>query len=115
MLVEFEDLANFESANRKAQALREIKNDMVGSEEIKIAYFEKGLVDQLITLLQASDKELFPAQSEAAQILNCILLSSKLSLDNKLVQALKSSKLCESLLSLLEEVRKQEEAVSQVV
>ena len=107
MLVEFKDLSAFESADSKIQTLKEIKNDMIGSEENKMAYFKKGLVSQLFSLINATDEHL-AVQSEAMQILNCILLSSKTSSDSKLTQAFKSGEFCQSLLSLLEKARQQE-------
>ena len=65
MLVEFDDLATLESADTKLQILKDIKNDMVGSVEIKNAYFEKGLVDKLISLLCPSNKDPLTVKSEA--------------------------------------------------
>ena len=44
MLVEFDELSNLGSAETKLQILKDIKNDMVGSIEVKNAYFEKGLI-----------------------------------------------------------------------
>ena len=65
MLVEFDDLANLGTADTKLQILKDIKNDMVGSVEIKNAYFEKGLVHKLISLLSPSKKEPLTVKSEA--------------------------------------------------
>ena len=65
MLVEFDDLATLESADTKLQILKDIKNDMVGSVEIKNAYFEKDLVGILISLLCPSNKDPLTVKSEA--------------------------------------------------
>ena len=57
MLIEFDGIENSNSTESQLQTLRDIKNDMIGSVETKLGYFNKGLVETLMLMLQNKDTD----------------------------------------------------------
>ena len=52
MLIDFDGIENFKSAESQLETLRDLKNDMIGSEDTKASYFNKGLIETLVPMLQ---------------------------------------------------------------
>ena len=52
MLVDFDGIENFISVEAQIQTLRDVKNDMIGSSDVKLGYFDKGLIETLIPMMK---------------------------------------------------------------
>ena len=52
MLVDFDGIENFTSVEAQIQTLRDVKNDMIGSLDVKLGYFDKGLIKTLIPMMK---------------------------------------------------------------
>ena len=52
MLVEFDGIENFASVEAQIQTLRDVKNDMIGSVDVKLGYFNKALIETLMPMLK---------------------------------------------------------------
>lgn len=68
MLTEFDGIKKL-TAREQIAALKEIKNQMIGCTETKLAYFNKGLIEVIVPLLA----DIYDAElgSEVLMILNC--------------------------------------------
>ena len=71
MLVEFDNIKEFKSAEQKVQTLKDIKNDLVGSADVKQAYFDQALIETIMPLLAKEKNQPLPVLNETLSVLNC--------------------------------------------
>ena len=51
-LIDFDKITEFETFQKKIDTLKAIKNELIGSSETKQAYFDQGLIETVVPLLQ---------------------------------------------------------------
>ena len=71
MLVEFDRIREFESADQKVQTLKDIKNDLIGSSDVKQAYFDQALIETIMPLLDQEKNQPMKVLNETLSVLNC--------------------------------------------
>ena len=72
MLVDFDGIENYTSVEAQIQTLRDVKNDMIGSLDVKLEYFNKGLIETLMPMMK--NRELAQnVRCEAFTVLNSFL------------------------------------------
>ena len=71
MLVEFDRIREFESADQKVQTLKDIKNDLIGSSDVKQAYFDQALIETIMPLLDQEKNQPMRVLNETLSVLNC--------------------------------------------
>jgi len=52
MLVDFEGVENLKSNNDSLRMLQDVRNDMIGCQDTKMAYYERGLIETIVPLLE---------------------------------------------------------------
>ena len=73
MLVDFDGIEEMQSVDEQLSQLCNIKNDMIGCNDTKIAYHEKGLIETITPMLDQSDQNESRIHFEIYTILNSFL------------------------------------------
>ena len=74
MLVDFAGVENLQTPEAQVRLLREVRDDMIGCHDTKLGYYNKGLIETLIPMLE--QKDLKPAvTNEIFTLLNAFLIS----------------------------------------
>ena len=71
MLIEFDGIRDFDSAEQKVKMLKDIKNDLVGSSDVKQAYFDQALIETIMPLLSKEKNQPMIVLCETLSVLNC--------------------------------------------